>query len=227
MKTPRSSNVANDDTVYGYRFAPVLVGFVTLGFMLLWWNRFLGGQGIDGVFYYVGKQLLHGVIPYRDYALVSTPLEGIKAAALITVFGDRLAVLRFTGLVERVALSVVLFLWLRRYFPTVPAMIATLSGMCVFSAAAADTGFAYNHTASWYGVASGWAASLAMDSKRRYFGLFCGLVGNLRLSVFFDKANSGAGHYGDHSRNCWTLILASATGRNELWDSLSDIWPDG
>jgi len=65
--------------------------------------------------------------------------------------------------------------------------------VCVFSAASADTGFAYNHTASWYGVVAGWAAGFALDSKRRYFAYFAALSGVFACLCFLTKQTVGLG----------------------------------
>src|SRR5579864_3783857 len=86
-------------------FAAALTAVLAGSFMLLWWDRFLGGTGVDGSFFVSARLILEGKIPYRDFNMSVPPLEALKVAGLIRLFGDYLILPRVWGLVERIVLG--------------------------------------------------------------------------------------------------------------------------
>lgn len=171
----------------------VLIALFTFLFYSFWWNRFLGGSGVDGVFFFAGKQILNGRIPYRDFSLAVTPWDAIQDAFLIRVFGEYLIVPRIVGLLERIVLASVMFLWLRRLFQAGNAFFGALVGIIVFSAAAADPVSGYNHDSSFWAVLGGYSASLAVSRRaavRWLPAMFSGVFASLSLLT---KQTTGAG----------------------------------
>src|SRR5689334_9492454 len=61
-------------------WAAVAAALLTAVFLLSWWNRFLGGTGVDSVFLFAARELLQGRMPYRDFDLVVPPFEVFKSA---------------------------------------------------------------------------------------------------------------------------------------------------
>src|ERR1700722_17848971 len=79
-------------------YALVVVA-VTLLFFSSFFNRFAGLRSGDGA-YSSGDAWLVGKLPYRDYFCTATPLNIMKSAAILAMFGDRLFVLRAFALFE-------------------------------------------------------------------------------------------------------------------------------
>src|ERR1700678_51178 len=73
---------------------------ITLLFFFAYFNRFAGLRSGDGSFS-ACTAWLAGKLPYRDYFLTSTPLNVIKSAGVLALFGDRLIVLRAFAMMER------------------------------------------------------------------------------------------------------------------------------
>lgn len=174
----------------------VLASLVTLVFHLLWWNRFLGGTGVDGVFLLTGLEMLEGRMPYKDVTLLVPPLDAIVSAVLAKIFGVYLIAPRALGLVMRVALSAAMFWWLTRLFRPWPALMGALTGMIVFSAGSADPLAGYNHDATFWAVMAGFAASYAVDfpgRRPRTAALLAGIFASLS---FLTKQTTGLGAAG-------------------------------
>ena len=104
------------------RKAAVLLAAVTLLFHAMYWNRFVGPSS-SGMFFYTAELLLDGKTPYRDFFLIVPILHPLKLAALMQIFGHKMIVLRAEAVFERTALAVLTFYWLRRFTPTLPAML--------------------------------------------------------------------------------------------------------
>jgi hypothetical protein len=174
--------------------AAALAALLSCVFMLLWWDRFLAGTGVDGSFYYAARLILEGRIPYRDFNMSVPPLEALKVAGLVRLFGDYLILPRAWGLVERVALAAILCLWLGRFFRAVPAFLATMLGIIVFSSASADPAAGYNHSASFWAVAAGFAGSLLLDAgSTKAAWLRGGICGVCACLSFLTKQTTGFG----------------------------------
>jgi len=71
-------------------FTAALAALLAGAFMLLWWDRFLGGTGVDGSFFVSARLILEGKIPHRDFNMSVPPFEALKVAGLIRLFGDYL-----------------------------------------------------------------------------------------------------------------------------------------
>ena len=186
-------NAAGPETPAQRIWAVVLIAVFTLVFYSLWWNRFLGGSGVDGVFFFSGQQILNGRVPYRDFSLAVPPWDAIQDAFLIRLFGEYLIVPRILGLIERIVLASVMFVWLRRVFTPATAFFSTLIGIVVFSASPADPVAGYNHDSTFWAVLAGFSASITL---RRYPAVpwFPTMLGGLFAALsFLTKQTTGAG----------------------------------
>ncbi len=84
-------------------------------FFLTYFNRFAGLRSGNGE-YTAGVAFLSGQMPYRDYFTTAPPLNLLKSALLLKVFGTALIVSRTAGVAERLLIAAVLFGWLRQMF---------------------------------------------------------------------------------------------------------------
>lgn len=174
--------------------AATLTAILAGGFVLLWWNRFLGGNAVDGNFFAAARLILEGKIPYRDFNLSVPPLEALKVAGLVRMFGDYLILPRAWGLMERVAVAALMCAWLSRLFGLAPAFLATASGVIVFCSAPSDPLASYNHSASFWAIAAGFSGSFLLESRAArpawLWGSLCGACAGL---CFLTKQTTGFG----------------------------------
>lgn len=197
-KADIQTKAANSETSAQRIWSVVLIALVTVVFYSFWWNRFLGGSGVDGVFFFSGKQILAGRVPYRDFSLSVPPWDALQNAFLIRVFGEYVIIPRLFGFVTRIVLASVMFIWLRRFFQPTNAFLATLLGIVVFSASGADPVAGYNHDATFWAVLAGFCASrvLGRDADLHRLGLpwlsliFAGIFAALS---FLTKQTTGLG----------------------------------
>lgn len=172
--------------------ACVAVAF-TLCFFLLFWNRFAGLRSGVGS-YGAGVLWLKGELPYRDYFSAATPLDSLKAAAVLRIFGDLPIAVRAFGVVERLFLVSVLYFWLARLFSVRHAAIAAMVAMVASAADIADPIASYNHHAIFWAVTAGFCASIALDAQsNRRLALFSLLSGVAAALSFCTKQTIGAG----------------------------------
>jgi hypothetical protein len=157
-----------------------LVALTTCVFLLLFWNRFLGLRSGDGGFS-GGVFFLKGIFPYRDYYAPTPPLFIFRSAAVLALFGKLPIVTRGCGVFERVVLSLLLFGWLVRFFRVKDATLAAIVTIVVSAGDLSDPISSYNHFTIILAVASGLAASYALDEGRTkhalvIIGLWAGIL---------------------------------------------------
>ena len=172
----------------------MVAALVTFVFLLLFWNRFLGLRSGDGGFG-GGVFFLKGILPYRDFYCPVPPLFVFRSAAVLAIFGKLPIVLRAFGVFERVILSLLLYGWLVRFFRVRDATLAALVTMVVSAGDVADPVSSYNHFTIMLAIASGLAASYAIDQGRQRRALVSlgGLVGVLSLLCLASKQTIGLG----------------------------------
>lgn len=146
------------------RYAVLL--FLTFLFFVGFFNRFAGVRSGDGE-YTGGLALLNGKLPYRDYFTAGPPLNVIKSALLLKLFGKALIVSRAAAVAERMLIAAVLFRWLLQIFPASCALVASIVTIAASAADGADPLASYNHDAILFAMLSGLAASLALNATRR------------------------------------------------------------
>jgi hypothetical protein len=158
---------------------------VTLLFFMVFCNHFLGLRSGDGGFG-GGVFFLNGLMPYRDFYCPTPPLFLFRCAAVLALFGKFPIVIRCFGVLERVVLALLLYGWLARFFKVRDAALAAMVTIVVSAGDEADPISSYNHFTILLAVASGLAASYALDEGRttRFLvkiGFICGVLSQLCL----------------------------------------------
>lgn len=141
----------------------VLAG--TALYFLAFFNRFGGLRSGDGEFA-GGMGLLAGRLPYRDSYSAGPPLNSIKAAIELSLFGKALIVSRACAVAERLALAGLLYVWLRRTFGRWASSLAALVTIVVSAGDRTDPLASYNHDAILFAMLCGFAASISLESWR-------------------------------------------------------------
>ena len=108
---------------------------------------------------------LRGHIPYRDYFSATPPLNTLKAALELKIFGPYLIVTRLVGVAERLLIAWVLFRWLCRLFPIRFAFVGSLVTVILSAGDMVDPIASYNHDAILWAMLSGFAASFVLDDS--------------------------------------------------------------
>ena len=161
----------------------VMFLLITL-FFLTFFNRFVGvrsgtGEFSGGIFYLMGK------LPYRDAYSAAPPLNMIKSALLLHLFGQELIVSRIFGVVARLVMAGVLFQWLRQMFPPVECLIATVVTIILSAGDRTDPVASYNHDTILWGMLCGVAASIVLAEERRsrtiLWSVFSGICASMCL----------------------------------------------
>ena len=170
----------------------LLVAALTLGFFLLFWNRFSAVR--DGHGAIIAAQLvLAGKLPYRDWYAAGPPLNALTMAALVRVFGAGLIGLRAFALLERVALALVVYAWLGRFFRVSHAALAAVVGVVVSAGDLADPLVSYNHETIFWGICSGLCASICIGRSIRWPWAAAALSGLCAGLCFATKQSIGMG----------------------------------
>jgi len=178
-------------------FAPamyaVLLMLVGL-FFLSYFNRFAGLRSGAGE-YTAGVAFLAGRMPYRDYFTTAPPLNLLKSALLLKVFGEALIVSRAAGVVERLLIAAVLFRWLQQIFRRVPSLVASAVTVVVSAGDRTDPIASYNHDAIFFAMLSGLAASSVLSGDRRGWRwvLLAMLSGSIGALSILTKQTVGLG----------------------------------
>lgn len=181
--------VSRESLVLKVTYATLLAA-ATCGYLLLWYNRFLGLSS-NGWFYFYAQQILHGSVPYRDFYLYVPPLHPLKLAALSALFGDGLIVPRIAAVAERVVLAVLVYFWLLRIFTIGPAFLGSLLGVIAFCSDQADALSLHHHDSVLWAVTAGLLASFGISSRRS--SAFIAGSGFFAALCFFTKQTTGAG----------------------------------
>jgi len=172
----------------------MVTALITLCFMLLFWNRFVGLRSGDGGFS-GGVFFLKGVLPYRDYFAPTPPLFVLRCAAVLAAFGKLPIILRGFAVFERVILSLLVYGWLARFFRAKDAALAAVVTIVLSTGDFADPVSSYNHFTILLAVATGFAASYALDEGRTRRALLAigALTGVLSLLCLATKQTIGLG----------------------------------
>jgi hypothetical protein len=108
----------------------LVVAFSAL-FARPWWNRYLGLTN-EGWYQFFGSQIVQGRIPYRDFHLFVPPGQALVMAALTAIFGPRLIVAEVFGFIGIVVISLALYVWLTRLFPSFWVTVAVVATAAVY-----------------------------------------------------------------------------------------------
>jgi len=156
------------------------------------YNRFAGLRSGDGEFG-GGMVFLAGRRPYRDYFTAGPPLNQLKAALELTLFGKALIVSRAIGVLERLSIAGLLYCWLRRTFSISAAMLASFITIIVSAGDRTDPIASYNHDAILFAIICGFAASLSLDAIKPRSVVFLGALSGVGAGLsFLTKQTVGA-----------------------------------
>ncbi len=146
--------------------AGALVAMVlTALFYSLFFNRFLGLRSGNGEFG-GGDAIVHGILPFRDYFATSPPFNQLKAGLLLKIFGDKLIVLRTSGMIERSVIALIVYLWLRRLARPAHAAIAAFATLVISAGDGSDPIASYNHDCMLFAILSGYLAGFVLERIR-------------------------------------------------------------
>lgn len=151
-------------------------------FFLTYFNRFAGLRSGDGEFS-GGVAFLAGKLPYRDYYTAGPPLNQIKSALELAIFGKTLLVTRLAGVAERLAIAALLYTWLRRIFSSWASAIAALVTIIVSAGDHTDPLASYNHDAILFAILCGFLASLSLETKHTRRGLLLAALAGVAASL--------------------------------------------
>ncbi len=143
----------------------IAVAIVTLVYLFLFWNHFAGLRSGSGE-YGGGREWLAGYRPYRDYFTACTPLNILKSALVLSIFGKAYIVTRAAAVFERAVLAVLLYVWLLRLFRVSHAALAAMVTIIICTGDLTDPLGSYNHDAILFAVGAGLLASYALDRQR-------------------------------------------------------------
>ncbi|MEW6733276.1 MAG: hypothetical protein AB1489_18250 [Acidobacteriota bacterium] len=152
----------------------VAVMIFSLTYMLLWWNRYLGIT-LEGWFFFYAQQFLNGKMPYRDFYLFAPPLHMLKTAGIIALFGNKMVVPHFIGILERLILFLITYFWLIRLFPIKYVLVAIFPAIVIFSGDIADPVSYYHQDSVFWAVIAGYLTRniLEKTDRRALLSLFC------------------------------------------------------
>jgi len=152
---------ARQTTIIGALVAVVLTAL----FYSLFYNRFIGLRSGSGEFG-GGDAIVRGILPYRDYFTATPPFNQFKAGVLLTLFGDKLIVLRTSGLIERSVIALIVYLWLRRLAQPAHAAMAAFATLVLSAGDVTDPIASYNHDSLLFAILSGYLASFLLERVR-------------------------------------------------------------
>ncbi len=135
-------------------------------FFLSYFNRFAGIRSGAGE-WSGGMALLAGTLPYRDYYTAGPPLNQLKSAIELALFGKALIVSRSAAVVERIATALLLYAWLRRSFSITAATLASIVTIIVSAGDRSDPLASYNHDAILLAMICGFAACRSLDETAK------------------------------------------------------------
>jgi len=167
----------------------------TIAFFLLFWNHFAGLRSGSGE-YGGGVSFLQGLRPYRDYFTAATPLNILKSALVLSVFGHDAIVARAFAVFERLVMAELVFFWLLRMFRVEHAALAAIVTIVVSAGDQADPLASYNHDAILLAMISGFLAHFVLEPVRRSkwaIPLFATLSGVAAGLSFSTKQTIGLG----------------------------------
>lgn len=146
-------------------------------FFFSYFNRFAGIRSGAGE-WSGGIALLSDVLPYRDYYTAGPPLNQIKSAIELSLFGKTLLVSRACAVAERLGLAVLLYCWLRRFFNSFPSLLGALVTIVVSAGDRSDPLASYNHDAILCATLCGFAGSHVLrDISSKQMALYSLLAG--------------------------------------------------
>src|ERR1044072_9191046 len=167
------------------------IALFTTAFALLWWNKYLGITN-DGWHFFHAQRIVNGEMPYRDFYLFIPPLHPLRIAAEISLFGNYLIVPQIFGLLERIILFIVLFIWLCRFFPVKYSLVGVMTGAVLYLSDYSESLSSLHHEAVFWATLAAFCLSSAFANPRRR-NLWALASGMFAALAFLGKQTSGIG----------------------------------
>jgi 4-amino-4-deoxy-L-arabinose transferase-like glycosyltransferase len=187
----------------------LVVAILTFWFFSLFFNRFAGVRAINGSVV-VGQGLLSGKMPYRDWFAPVPPLNMLKNALVVRMFGSTVIASRVSALFERTLLALILYFWLARLFRSSHAAVGAVLAIVVSAGDVTDPISSYNHDTILLAVTCGFFASICLDRDSNgtawLFALLTGISAGL---CFATKQTIGLG-----VTVCVPILVAAALAQS-------------
>ena len=164
---------------------------VPLGYMLLWWNRYLAPNS-SGELLMMGAHSFD-LLPYRDYQFQSPPGIPILLGWLGAVFGPRLIVPWLIGVLLNAAAALVLYFLLLDIARPSAAVVGTIATMVVATANSGETPFMYHHTSLTFALFGAFAGSRLLRATSAGGNLLLGLLAGAMIGVSFQVKQTVGG----------------------------------
>ena len=154
---------------------------------LFWWNRFLPIQ--EGWFLVYSHLIHSGQTLYKDFYFFLQPLYPLIIAAITFVFGEHLIVLRAFGLIEKMALTGVLYLLFRQLVNRPRAVLITAVTIVIYASNTTDVIYSYYQTSLFFGLLSAYLVCHYLDkdlnhiNQSRALLLAAGFTGGIAFLV--------------------------------------------
>ena len=136
---PVPSAKARADLLAGLLLAGIVAGYTLL-------SAFQYAPLQEGWFTYYSLLMRRGLFPYRDFYLHIPPAYLLLSHGIARVFGDAFAVMRTFGIVERTALVLLMYGFLRRRFGVVESFLGMVFGFFYYTAMDLDPPYSYYQT---------------------------------------------------------------------------------
>lgn len=184
-----SDNVACSPKNLLQRTIPVmLLILVVFSYTTISFNKYLPFQ--EGWFQYYHMLMNEGKFPYRDFFIPIQPIFILLTDLITTLFGTSFIVLRWYGVIERVFLVVLVYIYLRKQFNDIEVFFFTLIGFFLYGSFNVDLPYSYYQTTLLFGFVGMFFLCNGIIFKNRillnlYFSGFWTTV------TFFTKQSSG------------------------------------
>lgn len=169
------------------------VAAVSVSFMLLFFNKSLALQ--EGWFSIYAKYMLEGMLPYKDFSVITPPLALYMWAAIQYVFGDNFIVFHIADIFSKLLIGVLTYHVFTRFFSAkISAVTAAFSQVMLISVIYDNGVLSYNEywVILMLAMLIVMLAQLSFYDKNKKFsaGLFA-LLGALYGVAFLNKQTAG------------------------------------
>lgn len=184
-----SDNAARSPKSFLQRTVPILfLILVVFSYTIISFNKYLPLQ--EGWFQYYHMLINEGKFPYRDFFIPIQPVFILLTDLITTLFGTSFIVLRWYGVIERVLLLVLVFIYLRKQFDDTQVFFLTLIGFFLYGSFNVDLPYSYYQTTLLFGfVGMFFLCNGIIFRKRILLNLY--FSGFWTTMTFFTKQSSG------------------------------------
>jgi len=113
-----------DETVLTDAQSKIALAFVLALFAAIQCSAMQFSVSDENVYFYMGKLLAHGALPYRDFRFAHPPLRLLPPAALFAAFGFHFKLLKLIPIVAAGATAILAFAFVRRATSPLAALLA-------------------------------------------------------------------------------------------------------